>query len=303
MKMLKTSGNISYMVKTKNKDYLLRLSPLGPRWRSKEEIEAELELIEYLAKKSFPVIIPVKNIEDREIISWKNHSGYLRMFISGKAKLNPRKEDIKKFGKLLGRYHSLIENYKTKNKRKHEFGLAETLEYFKSKKRLISKGGAGNFAKKFEEEILLLDFPKNLPAGMVHEDPGKRHILWKKNKIMAVIDFDRCYYGKLILDLAQACRGWCFAGNWKKWSNENFKVLLEGYSKRRKLTKLEKKFLFNAIEFAILERALSFCVRFLKVTHDRDDKNYALHSINGKRGLLGMLKENKKEIEKIIRAA
>jgi len=66
------------------------------------------------------------------------------------------------------------------------------------------------FVIKFEKEISNLSFPKELPQGMIHEDLGKRHVLWQNNKISGILDFDRCYYGKLILDLGQAVRGWCF---------------------------------------------------------------------------------------------
>ena len=50
---LATSGNITYLIKTKNKTCLLRLCPGGQRWRSKGEIAAELELINHLLKNNF----------------------------------------------------------------------------------------------------------------------------------------------------------------------------------------------------------------------------------------------------------
>lgn len=282
IKPLVTSGNIAYLIKTKQQLYLLRLCPNGPRWRSKEEILAELEFINYLHRHNFPVFSAIKDKNGNEVISQKNHNGYLREFIAAQEKLNPSVEEVVKFGEMLGWLHSLIENYQTRSKRKHIFGLNETKQYFKEKKEKILQSNFKNkekFVTKFESEIKALNFPNNLPMGMIHEDLGKRHVLWQGNKIVGIIDFDRCYYGKLILDLGQAIRGWCFENDWQRWSNKNFMALINGYQKRRQLTNLENKHLTQVIKFGILERALSFCLRFIEVTQDKGDEEFALDSV------------------------
>ncbi|TSC92057.1 MAG: hypothetical protein CEN90_172 [Parcubacteria group bacterium Licking1014_17] len=305
IKPLATSGNIAYIISTTEKSYLLRLSPLGVRWRSKQEIDAELEIINYLFKKKFPVAKPIATKNGGQVISWANHFGYLREFIDAKPKLNPTSKDAKQFGELVGQFHSLIKNYKTKEKRKHIWDLKETENWFYQDKKKILNSNFKNsekFVSKFEKEIRSLKFPDNLPMGTIHEDLGKRHVLWQKDKIVAIIDFDRCYYGKLILDLGEACRQWCFMNNWKKWSNGNFQALLNGYQNQngRKLTNLEKKYLVDAIKFGILERGLSFCIRFIQVTNDLGDEKYAIYSVS-ENGLIGMIEKNRKEIEKFLK--
>lgn len=136
---------------------------------------------------------------------------------------------------------------------------------------------------------------------MIHEDLRKQHILWQDNKIICVLDFDRCYYGFLILDLGQAIRSWCFSNNWTEWKNENLKNFLRGYNSKRKLQNTEKDYLFPAIKFAVLERALSFCLRYLEETKDKEDEKFAWHSIKDN-GLLGILNNQEKEIKQIIKA-
>lgn len=296
---LKTSGNITYIINTKKKKYLLRLSPIGFRYRSKKEIEAELELINHLTKYKIPSIIPIKTRSGKKVVSWKKHFGYIREFNKGKEKINPTLKEIEKFGEWLGKFHKSIENYKTKNKRLHRWDPKTTKENFKYDKKIILKSNFPNkkdFLKKFEKEISKLNFPKNLPKGTIHEDLGKRHTLWKKNKIVGVIDFDRSYYGELVLDLGQACRGWCFSNNWKKWKNNNFKTLISRYQRKRKLKDLEKKYLTDAIKFGILERGLSFALSFT-ATQDREDADYAIHSVYN---LLKILEDNRQEIENIL---
>ncbi|MBU2263263.1 hypothetical protein KJ750_01205, partial [Patescibacteria group bacterium] len=88
IKPFATSGNIAYIIKTNKGEYFLRLSPYGARWRSKKEILAEIELINYLYKNKFPVFVPLLAKNSELVISWRKHYGYIRRIIDGKAKLN-----------------------------------------------------------------------------------------------------------------------------------------------------------------------------------------------------------------------
>jgi len=299
-----TSGNVSYIITTSLGKYFLRLCPdKGPRFRSINEIHAEIELLYHLRRNNFPVLIPIRNKKGKMIISIKNHNGYIRKFIDDSHRDKPNLKQIEEFGQAFGRFHSLIENFSTKNKREHIFDLETTKEYFKEDISYIMNSDfryKKEFILKINSVLSSMNFPKNLPSGTIHEDLGKRHILWKEDKISAIIDFDRTYYGKLILDLGEACRGWCFTDNWTKWSNENFKHLIKGYYKRRRITELEKKFLVDAIKFEIIERSISFCLRFIETTRDSEDEKYALYSVL-ENGLLDMMDRNRTKIEDILK--
>lgn len=279
---LATSGNIAYRIRSSKGDYFLRLSPSGPRSRSKNELLAEIELLDYLGKKKFPIDLPLESKDGVRLITWQDHFGYLRKFSEGRERLNPTLREVETFGEVLGQFHKLIKGYKTKNRRDHTWEPAGFKKYFNIKKSLILESNfkeRETFVKIFSQELSKLKFPSTLPSGMIHEDLGKRHVLWSGKKIVALIDFDRTYYGKIILDLGQAIRGWCFVKNSKAWSRENFEALLKGYKKNYKLSPLEEKYLIPAIKFAILERAFAFCLRSITVTHDEKEASYARHSI------------------------
>lgn len=305
VELMPTSGNVSYIITTLLGKYFLRLCPdKGPRYRTADEIYSEIELLFHLTKNNFPVILPIRTKEGNRIISIKNHNGYIRRFFEDDYKTNPNPHQIKEFGKAVGRFHSLISNFSTERQREHIFDPENTKEFFRQNRRHILNSGFKNkqkFVSRINSILDSMDFPEYLPSGMIHEDLGKRHVLWnaKKDRISAIIDFDRTYFGKLILDLGQACRGWCFTGNWEKWSNKNFRSLIKGYSKRRRLTNIEKRYLVDAIKFAILERAISFCLRFLFTTKDPEDENYALYSVL-EGGLIDLVESNREEIENIL---
>ncbi len=151
---------------------------------------------------------------------------------------------------------------------------------------------------KLEKELFALSFSEELPQGLIHEDLGRRHVLWQNNKISCILDFDRCYYGQLVLDLGQAIRGWCFIDDWQKWSNQNLAALLKGYSQKRGLTNLEKEHLFEAVKFGLLERGLSFCLRFIEVSQASSDEEFARQSVFD---LLKILSQHKREFESVLR--
>lgn len=282
-KSVPTSGNITFLINTDAGKYILRLCPEGDRWRSREEIAAELELIDYLNKHNFSAPRPINKKNGEVIIEYKNKFGYLRKYDSGQANLEPKIRQIEEFGRTLGWFHSLTEDYKTRNKREHIWDPETTQKNLLEDKKNILKSNfpkADKFVTELEKRLSDLSFPDELPQGMIHEDLGKRHVFWKNNKISCILDFDRCYHGKLILDLGQAIRGWCFTDNWQKWSNKNFEALLNGYLKKRKLTNLEKKHLSDAVKFALLERGLAFCLRFIDVTQDPEDSDFAQDMLN-----------------------
>jgi len=257
-----SSGNLVYLLRTSKGEFLLRLCGQDLRWRSKEEIEGELELLEKLLKYNFPVFPAIPMANGQKVLKWKNRSGYLRNYVEGKDLKNPTLSQVEQVGQIVGAYHKLIEGYKVKAERRI-WGLEGTKKYFRKHKFDILKSKLKNprlFIKRVEKELANLRFPKNLPKGMLHEDLAKRHFIWQKGKIVNIIDFDRCYYGSLLLDLGPALRSWCFI-NWKQWSNENLKSFLRGYQKERPLTNLELKYLYRAVKFSTVERELSFWIR------------------------------------------
>ena len=273
---------------------------MGQRWRSKNEILAEVELLCRLSANNFPVGVPLEDKNSESIISWGKHHGYIRKYIDANENLNPSLRDIEAFGNTMGRLHLLTENFKPKYKRSHIFDYDSTKKHFIESRELILNSdfiNAGYFAKSYDNAINELHFSEQLPRGMLHEDLGKRHVLWSDEKIVQIVDFDRSYFGPLIFDLGQACRGWCFSRDWENWSNEKFIALMRGYEESRKLNTNERAELVDAIKFAILERSLAFCLRYIYVTHDSRDAAFAADSLYKQ---VAMIEDSRINMEKVI---
>jgi Ser/Thr protein kinase RdoA (MazF antagonist) len=295
-----TTGNISFIITAEKKKFFLRLCPIGRRERSADEIYAEISLLKRLSRNCFPIILPLRANDGREIVSIGKHHGYLRQFIDAQDKNSPSLSDIHEFGRTLGKYHQLIERYRPSRPRKHIFDYSATLRHWNDVKNEVLESeicSATTFVEGFEKEMGLLRFSRGLPRGFIHEDLGKRHVLWKGSDITAIIDFDRAYFGPLVLDLGQAIRGWCFVDDWRRFSVKNVKTLLAGYCSQRRLVRAEKECLVDSIKFAILERAQSFFLRAVFGDKEEEDIRFALDCVFRQ---VPLVENNRKTVQSLL---
>jgi homoserine kinase type II len=283
VKDVPSSGNVLFDIESESGNYFLRFNPSGgPRWRSREEVQAEIELIDKLKEEGFPVVTAIPTQAGKRVVELDSGFGYLRRHINGKAKQDPSITNIEEVGELLGWMHTITQGYNTTQQREHRWDLESAKKVLSEKRQIMPIG----VMYRLEREYGKLKLDADLPAGMIHEDLGKRHVLWNKEDIAGMIDFDRSYHGPLVLDIGQTARGWCFDGDWEQWNQEKFKALLRGYQSKRQLTEKESEALTDSIRFALLERAQSFLLRSIEKTHDPEDKDFSYQTMN----LLAQLK-------------
>ena len=98
-----------------------------------------------------------------------------------------------------------------------------------------------------------LNWPKNLPKGIIHADLFPDNVFFDKKKISGILDFYFSCYDFLIYDLAITINAWCF--NKGKFNQSFFNKIIKGYQSERKLTEIEKT------QFNIIIRGAS--LRFL----------------------------------------
>lgn len=287
IRKLKTSGNLTFLIFTNKSKYVLRFCGDKARYRTEKEILSEIRLLKFLFEKDIPVPNPIE-INNKFVIFRKNildnkidkRQGICYKYLKKKAVKKPNLVQCFAVGEILGKIHNLTSNFKYPYK-KRSWDLESTKKYFQEVKNYLLKNKflqKYKFVESVKSVLNELSFPKKLPRGVIHEDLGKRHVLFESNKISGILDWDRSYYGKFILDLGQVIRGWCF-DNWKRFNKEKAKFLLKGYESQRKLTSLERKYLLKAIKFAFVERALSYGIVFLN-NKKRQDGKFAVICLN-----------------------
>lgn len=276
LKNVPSSGNVLFDIETEKGRYVLKFSPGdGPRFRSFDEMCGEIEFLDTLKDAGVPVESALVDASGARVKMHLGGHGYLRKYIHGEAKTCPSTQDVFQVGTVLGSMHVVSSSYTPRYQRDHLWDLEKTRAFFQAKKDSLPE----DFQKRLEGELFELHFDSTLPKGMIHEDLGKRHVLWSGDEIVGVIDFDRMYCGPFVFDFGQTARGWCFDGDWETWNQEKFKALVSGYESKRALSDVERSVLMDAVRFALIERALSFMVRFVEWTHDQEDKDFAERSL------------------------
>jgi homoserine kinase type II len=112
-----------------------------------------------------------------------------------------------------------------------------------------------------------LNWPKNLPKGIIHADLFPDNVFFDGTKISGILDFYFSCNDLLVYDLAIAINAWCFTKG--KFNQSFFNQIIKGYQSERILTKKEKN------KFNIMLRGAS--LRFL-LTRLYDSINKKKHS-------------------------
>ncbi len=103
-----------------------------------------------------------------------------------------------------------------------------------------------------------------MPKSLVHTDIKPENVVFHDNQITGFIDFDMCFYGETILDVASAALWWSLD---EEVNKENLTAFLEEYQKPRKLLEIEKKFIKNALIFQALKNAY----RYVYYVHEKPE--------------------------------
>ncbi len=205
-RIFRTGINHSYIVTTSEQQYVLRV--YSYRWRSKEEISEEINLLNRLKDNGIAVSYPILNIRQAYIQEIQAPEGLrygvLFSFASGKKVRDFSADTAYNIGKLMARFHQATQNLSLKrvtydvdslvlsalNKARVHF--PETNEEM----RFIL-----NAEKRIRKEFLTIE-SESFRKGVVHLDIWYDNMHIENDSKMTIFDFDFCGNGWLLHDIA-----------------------------------------------------------------------------------------------------
>lgn len=232
IELLKSQGynNISYLLKTKSKNYVLRVFKSNESVNESRKFEFQIQTIAY--KKGFgakPVFL--------------NESFMIYEYIKGFHKTKLSKENIKSIAKILKKLHSVKVKHKVKHKTKNYELEAAFLKYEKELKDekslalIIEAKKALQKLKKFKKDLVL-----------THHDLNPKNIIFNdNNKNIKIIDWEYAGKNDSFFDLASICIEFNF-------TKKDERVFLKSYFKNQK--KLQKKDFEKLKQFKIIYKNL-----------------------------------------------
>lgn len=221
--------------------------------RSKEYVLFEVDILHYFYEHKYPCAMPIRNIYGNFIGNFKEKYYAVFKYVGGKHIKKPNETKKIEIVKYLARLHKISKGYKP---RYSEFRESHDKEYCittakKEYKRFDLKEIAKERLYYLQKQLKSLKFPSTIPKGVVHCDFDIANIKFKGNNIEGILDFDDACYTYLIYDIASLIYYWAWIRE-KKLNFAKAKFLLNKYNKYRKLSIVEKKYIYDALKMVVL---------------------------------------------------
>lgn len=224
-------GCVSYVAKSGNSKLLLKII-------SNAFIKTAIKSIhiqEYLIKNNFSVPKIIYTKDNKLYLEIDNQLFVMYEFIDGvEPTLN---ENIEQIGKLVGKLHSLMNDYNNIIKQEKHFFVDRYINILKQKsyddKKVREYIEIGN---QFWNSV------KDLPCGFCHGDLHRGNLLKTKDNKIFMLDFDTACFAPQLFDIAVMCDTtdyFNFDKNEFQHTTNIFNRFISEYSK------------YNQIDFAI----------------------------------------------------
>jgi homoserine kinase type II len=241
------SVNSNYLLEAGKGRFLLRIDEV----KSESEVKREIDLLVFLRKHSFPCPNPVQDRMGRYYRDYGNKCVSLFRYHEGRvlpvAKLRP--SHLETIGRTLGELHIIGKGYKKGIDNRFSFERIADL-YLNVRNRLPNYFRKVTRTLEDEIEYLTRYLEGKLPKGIIHGDLFTDNLLFRGEKLTAVLDFEAACRGKFIFDIATAVNALCFMDG--GYSLDRFRYVLHGYESVRTLSLAEWDAFPNELRYSSL---------------------------------------------------
>ncbi|MDM1073804.1 phosphotransferase [Empedobacter brevis] len=242
-KLFRTGVNHTYFLSNVNTKYVVRV--YCHNWRTKAEIQEELDLLNSLKKYNLSVSTPIPDKNGNLIQEILAPEGLryvvLFTFAEGEKMRFMTNETCFAIGSMMAKIHNVTAtkkinriNYNSdvllyKAYEKLNLFFSENLDEMIYLKQISSK-----IAKRFEKNHISED-----QKGIVHLDIWYNNLSVNKENEITIFDFDNCGNGSFILDIGYFCKQLFFIETDKNEYETKVESFLNGYKKVRNLSEKE----------------------------------------------------------------
>jgi len=266
------SVNSNYCLETPRGRHVLRVDEV----KGELDVKRELDLLVYLRKHGFPCPQPVADRKGRWYRESRGKCVSIYRWQDGQVvpaeHLTPAR--LENVGRALADLHLIGKSYKKGIENRFTYDRVAQL-YADVRDRLPSY--FRKVVRTLDDEVTYLEhyLENKLPKGIIHGDLFCDNLLFKGEKLVAVLDFEAACRGKFIFDLATAVNALCVDAD--GYDLKRFESLIAGYESLRPLSLAE----WDAFPNELRLSALRFTVTrlrdfFLRPMDDaaRTDKDF-----------------------------
>ena len=232
----------NYFIQTSKDKYFVRI--YRNDWRNPEEINFELELLNYLKEKKEPVSSPLETKNNKLLFEVGSPEGERIGALFTYAEGEPLKQEIttnesKLLGRSIASIHNQTKDFTTEYKRKNldlEHLVKRSLKVIEPFLTIEQKNYLTLVQEKIETKISQLVTEKTELVVCTGDVNPRNFHLTKNNKI-TLFDFDQCGYGQRAFEIGKFFSSLHF----HKTKKEIMQAFLLGYESVYKLSIEEKK--------------------------------------------------------------
>jgi homoserine kinase type II len=257
-RMLKYAGipagsvNTHYLLVTSKGKFFLKIDEV----KQPQAVQRELDLLLFLRSHHFVCPCPLANRNGKYLSAYEGKTVSLYPYLAGKS-LSEKAlslQPLEKIGQTLASLHLLGQTYRKHIENRFCFArMAELYQEIKTQLPPHFRHLTHVLDDELAHQAQYAD--DHLPKGIIHGDLFADNILFRSDKIAAVLDFEAAGYGKLMYDLATAINALCFIDG--AYLIERFEALLGGYQSVRTLTLGEWDAFPNELRFSAFRFTLT----------------------------------------------
>jgi homoserine kinase type II len=241
------SINSNYQIEAGRGRFLVRVDEV----KGESDLRREIDLLTFLRKHSFPCPHPLQDRMGRYYRDYKSKCASVFRYYDGRvispARLRP--SQLETIGRTLGELHAIGKGYKKGIDNRFSFERVADL-YLGVRDRLPNYFRKITRTLEDEIEYLTQYLENKLPKGIIHGDLFADNLLFRGEKLAAMLDFEAACRGKFIFDIATAVNALCFVDGY--YSLEHFRHVLQGYESVRTLSLAEWDAFPNELRYSSL---------------------------------------------------
>lgn len=237
----------NYLIETAKGKFIVRIDEV----KSEIEVKRELDLLIFLRKHGLPCFMPLADRRGRHCRDYAGKQLSVYKFIDGHHVVvdDLTLAQLENVGRILADLHLIGKAYKKGAENRFAFDRVSEI-YAGVRGRLPVY--LRRIVRTLDEEVdYLRNYLENkLPKGLIHGDLFSENLLFRGEKVAAVLNFEAAGRGKFIFDLATAVNALCFENG--RYSLKRFEALVGGYEALRTLSLAEWDAFPNELRFSAL---------------------------------------------------
>jgi homoserine kinase type II len=266
------SVNTHYLLETSKGKIILKIDEA----KSLRDAKQEQTLLCFLHDQGFPCSHPLVDRNGQYFHVYKGKPLSLYAFLNGKSVSDAEltTSQLEHIGEVLATLHKLSPGYAAEGE--NRFSAPRMFDLYQEVKERLP-GYLRHLTHMLDDEVSYQQQYQEdrQPKGIIHGDLFADNLLFRKDQIVGVLDFEAACDGKFIYDVATAVNALCYLDG--RYVIERFDALLAGYQKVRTLTLTEwdafpNELRFSAFRFTVT-RLNDFFLRPME-TRDRVSKDF-----------------------------